>query len=251
MPIGTRTVAASAALLALATTAAAAADIPGDASTKATLKTGAPGVKGGKFEKRGDSDWYRVALKGGQNYAVHLASTDECGAAVINLRDPRGRVVASADAYVYRDGGDEYRPTRDGTYFLEFKEAGGRCETYPATYAGEVVGDARNDVTTDAVLQLGKTLTPRFNYGYDRDDYRMALKGGASYSLTEKGGLDLFVQVLDAKGKELFQIYNALNATTHFKVPKSGTYFLAVENDADAVPSGSGGIPYTLKLTSP
>ena len=46
------------------------ADIPGDASTTATIGVG--GTVGGNLEVAGDHDWYKVTLTAGQAVVVTL-----------------------------------------------------------------------------------------------------------------------------------------------------------------------------------
>src|SRR3954454_22641571 len=69
---GTRTtgpLAGGLAAFLLAAPAAWAADIPRDKSTKATITPG-PARFEGVLERQGDSDWYRITLKAGRNYAL-------------------------------------------------------------------------------------------------------------------------------------------------------------------------------------
>ena len=76
--------------------AAWAGDIPGDKSTKATLPVSVARTLG-TLERAGDSDWYRVTLKGDTDYTVDV-SPPETGYGFIeaNLRDASGKVLASA-----------------------------------------------------------------------------------------------------------------------------------------------------------
>jgi hypothetical protein len=73
---------------------ALAADVPGGSGTKAVLQTGSAGVTG-TFERRGDSDWYRLTLKGGQNYALRAPFFLDNLCAQLNLRDLNGKLLRS------------------------------------------------------------------------------------------------------------------------------------------------------------
>lgn len=148
------TLALLAATTLLASGAFAAADIPGGKGTKAVLTTGPAGVEG-TFEKKGDSDWYKVRLKGGQNYALSPSLTDNSNCLTLNLRNANGKILGSATSDSGADDGFEFQPEKAGTYFVEFldKVDSGGCTSpfpYPLPYRGDVTADARGDVMTEA-----------------------------------------------------------------------------------------------------
>src|SRR3954451_13522890 len=93
-----------------------AGDIPGDASTKATLQVTNVATEG-SFETARDSDWYRVRLSKGQDYAVRL----ELGYGQGRV-PPRGaprKLLKTAANSGDRDAGFEVRAPYTGTYFVE------------------------------------------------------------------------------------------------------------------------------------
>src|SRR4051812_18325341 len=104
------------------TSAASAAVIPGGKGTRAVLKTGPAGVTG-TFEKKGDSDWYKVALKGGRNYAVVASPTDR-GCLNLKLRTAAGKVIDTAGSYQDNVEGFVYRPGKNATFFADFRDRG-------------------------------------------------------------------------------------------------------------------------------
>ena len=95
---------------------AQAADIRGDRSTRATLPVSSTHTPS-RFEFRKDSDWCRVTLAAGTDYAV---SSNGSYGLDIRLRDAAGRILASAHDGDYTDAGFERRAPSSGTYFVEY-----------------------------------------------------------------------------------------------------------------------------------
>jgi hypothetical protein len=136
-----------------------AADIPGNARTKAVITPG-PARFESHLERRGDSDWYRVTLKAGRNYAFEVASA---GCTRMNLRNAAGKVLRSDLGFDDEDGGLEFRSATTKTFFVEYVDAnkapcidpveGG----YPTWYSGNVAMEVRGDVTTRATIAPGQT----------------------------------------------------------------------------------------------
>jgi hypothetical protein len=228
-------------LLGLAS-AAGAADVPGGTGTRATAKTGLAGVRG-VFEKPGDSDWYRIALKGGQSYAV-VASPTNRGCLNVRLRTAAGKVIDTAGSYQDNDDGFEYRPGADGTFFLEFKDRIDCPNAYPAQYRGNVTADARGDPTTAATIAVGRTIHGYLNWGYDQDYFRTRLRAGVGYTATATIGTDSSLRLVDAGGKVLLS--QSAGTPLRFTVPASGTYYLVADASDD-----SAGNSYPLTLAAP
>ncbi|EDL48477.1 M10 family metallopeptidase C-terminal domain-containing protein [Erythrobacter sp. SD-21] len=99
---------------------AAEGDIPGDATTSATISVGQTVV--GELEVIGDSDWFRIDLTAGQTVSISLSGS---GAGPVEdtylrVRDGAGRLIAEND-----DGGTDLNSLmrltadRTGTYYIE------------------------------------------------------------------------------------------------------------------------------------
>jgi hypothetical protein len=245
LPFRPRVLGALLATAAILPTTARAADIPGDRTTRAVLRPGPAGVEG-VFERRGDSDWYRVTLRGGQNYAFEFYA-DQCVA--FRLRSLKGAVLRSASAGGTNDGGFEIRPARTTTYFAEFVTCPPfffYSRPFPSRYTGEVRADARGDRTTAATIRVGQTITGRLNWGLDSDFFRTTLQAGTSYTATAAGNTgEYFFKLLTSDGMTIFNEYGFFDIQKTFTVPTSGTYYLVVDSADD-----NGG-DYTLRLTTP
>ena len=140
------------AIFGLGPAAALAADIPGNTSTKARLtvsSTYTPGV----FESPTDSDWYRVTLQAGVDYAVSGESTGGYGIR-LHLHDANGKLLAPRiDGDGNTDAGFELRPTRTGVYFVEALY----LQDQAFGYNVRVAPDCRGDRTTKCRLKPGVT----------------------------------------------------------------------------------------------
>jgi Ca2+-binding RTX toxin-like protein len=239
------------------------ADIPSGPRTTATLPRD-PNFTYGVLETGGDSDWYRITLNRGVNYAFNgdvADPTPDDGTADIafSLRDPAGRVLRTGRASEGEDfsGGFEFRPTRTGTYFVEVtgREAVG--------YNVRAAADAAPDLQTRASLAVGDTNEVSFFYAGDTDLYRVQLQRGRSYDFAlddeigELAMLDGRGRVL-AVGEEPADFSDGLRIEG-FRAPSTGTFFLrADEGGADfgreyaisAALAGGGAGPATVTLTA-
>ena len=148
------------AALLLAAPAARAADIPGDKSTKATITPG-PARFEGVLDKAGDSDWYRITLKAGRNYAFESASFCDTKVA---LRNTAGKVLKTSGlANDNGDDGFEFRSATTKDYFVEYFDAAPDvcleyAGPYPHGYSGNVAMEVRGDTTTRGTIAPGQTI---------------------------------------------------------------------------------------------
>ena len=231
----------------LGTTGAALADIPGNARTKAVITPG-PTKFRGVLEKRGDSDWYRITLKAGRNYAFEVHGW---GCTRMNLRNAAGKVLRSDVGHDDEDGGFEFRSATTRTYFVEYVDAnkapcidpveGG----YPTGYSGNVAIDVRGDPTTQTTIALGQTIEGLLNWYFDKDYFRATLEAGKGYALSVSfsGHADLLV--VDRRGNVVAGGDYASEEPLPFKVPRTGTYYVVV------AAYGYYGGSYTVGLSTP
>jgi hypothetical protein len=108
------------------------ADIPGDASTTATIGVG--GTVGGNLEVAGDHDWYKVTLTAGQAVVVTLNGVTLVDP-YLYIRDSSGNLIYSNDDIV--DGSNRnsevaFNPSYTGTYYID---VGAWNEGFAGTYS--------------------------------------------------------------------------------------------------------------------
>jgi hypothetical protein len=227
--------------------AALAADIPGNATTKATITPG-PARFEGVLDKPGDSDWYRITLKAGRNYAFESASF--CDTRVV-LRNAAGKVLKTSGlASDNGDDGFEFRSATTKGYFVEYVDANPAvcldfAGPYPHGYSGNVAMEVRGDTTTRGTITPGQTINSLLNWGYDQDFFRAQLYAGKRYTVTLGGPTGIMAWVVNPNGKIVAQGAGRYDPPAGFKVPKSGTYYVVVAGDD----YGSG--PYSVGLSTP
>ena len=210
-PAGRLGLAAAAALLSAApvATTAAAPDIPGNNATSARLPVRTEATRG-DFRTDRDSDWYKVELVGGQDYAVYFYSDAARTHAKLNLRDPSGRVVRRISADPHTDEGFEFRAQRSGTYFVEalagMLEPFPCCPDRPLGYALAVAKDCSDDATTQCSLRPGSPQRRATMSHADWDRYRATLDARRTYTFRVAGVPDVgevSMQLIDATGRVL------------------------------------------------
>lgn len=223
---------------------ALAADVPGGSGTEAGFKTGPAGVRG-VFERRGDSDWYRLALKGGQNYAFAAPFFMDRFCATLTLRDLNGKVLRSVSSGFGAFRGFEFRPATTRTFLVEFKDCSESGARYPVEYSGGVRADARGDTTTAATIAVGQTVAGLSNSGDDRDYFRTRLERGKRYTIRVDGG-EPYLKLVDARDKQLYTDATGGHAElAGVTVPATGTYYVVVYQFDE------GRASYTLSLKTP
>lgn len=241
--------AAAAIALAAAAAPALAADVPGDRGTTAVLPLGRDAGVRFTFERPGDSDWYRVDLGKGENYAVVVSSTPGDGFSTrVTLRDRAGRVIKSIDAEADISEGLEYAPPVSGTYFVEARNTGAQAGVAPP-YAGQVTltTDCLASRATACSIAVGQTRRRLFSWENDYDWYKAVLRGGRRYTVTARGvdrSATPPLAVRDPSGNVVGSNY--VGGTLSFKAGVGGTYYLsAYAGDFDLIYS------YDIELTSP
>lgn len=214
--------------------ALAAGDIPASPNTTATLTVGSD-FTDGTYEVPRDVDWYRVALKAGEDYAVAVGLYRDSQASVIA---PDGAAVL-ARSVPDGDGaaltlGAEFRVPKDGTYFVEAYQ---RYPQLPGSspYIVRVSPDCRGNATTRCRLKPGVTRNALTAFGSNIDWYRVSLERSRLYDIRlawTDSGRSTFVNLVDAKGRVLVKSVN--DGTTGriirgFRPPRDGVFYVQTQ----------------------
>ena len=156
------------------------ADVPGGKQTGARLPLG-PAFTAGTFERAGDSDWYRVTLERGRDYAFFLDAVDS---ARLRLRDAGGRILPLKDAFdaTEDDAGFEYRAERTGTYFVEALKDASADPAFKA-YRLRATQDCQGDLPTTCTLAFGQEKQGLLTWSDDPDFLRVTLRKGQTYTV--------------------------------------------------------------------
>jgi hypothetical protein len=251
--------AAAAALIAGLAGAASAqnADLPGDASTTATLSEGQPAA--GAFESEGDTDWYRLRVESGQRYELALNSVSESDEQAIDpvlvVYDGEGNQVAfNDDSEGSLNSLLRYAPAQSGEVFVEAREFIGRAGAYQLTVTATALpaDDAGNDASTRARAALGRDIAGSIEYQGDVDWYRLSVRTGQRYRIAltgagESGLGDPYLRIVTAEGEELGGNDDAgdgtLNSLAEFVPQRSGVVYIEARGFGDAYEGA-----YTLRI---
>lgn len=229
----------------LPVSAAEAADVPGSAATRARLAVTSE-VTTGSFEVRGDSDWYRVSLEGGQDYYIHCYAE---GPLTCRLRDQAGGVLRSSGGGAESSGGFEFRVTRSGNYFVEYRDSTQSSgQVYPHAYDARVSPDCRANRQTQCRLRPGVTQQRLLASALDVDWFAAPLERGRTYTVRVEAGSEYSLKILDARGNTVatgVEESDEVEAITRFAPPARGPYFVVVAEDDD------DGQQYRVTLTTP
>ena len=233
-------------------------DFAGTVETTGAVEVG--GSAAGEIGVRGDQDWFRVSLKAGETYDIHLP-----GGGTLTYRRLAGIFDAEGDKIV--DGPSSNRatftPDADGTYYLAVH--GGR-ET--GAYTLSVSRDIPATVATEGVVEVGGSVTGEIARRDDEDWFGVTLKAGQEYRIdlegedTDAGTLDnpAIRGVYDADGNRISGTsdgnggvgYNSLVAFTpeadgvyYISAAdqysyRTGTYTLSVSRDISATVATEG-----------
>jgi hypothetical protein len=233
-----------ASVAALPSGGASAADIPGDATTRATLKLGLRYTTG-LIDRANDADWYRVRLVKGRHYAFEIES-GRPGPVTCNefldlaLADGNGRVLRGARDVCSEDAGFELTIARSGVYFVRVSGS------HRLGYILRGAVDAADNASTKAILAVNKPADGTLLFGFDTDYFRIHLIAGKTYYIfvTEfQGGCLTTAGVKDKSDNLLAGFFFDLEVG-QFSVPATDDYFVVV-TDGD----GDHGCPYRVSVT--
>jgi hypothetical protein len=236
------------------TLTAHAGDVPGDASTDASL-SGDGDYREGTLGAAGDRDWYRVDLTEGQGVRLSLASTmtpDALADPMLVLYGPDGVEVARDD-----DGGEglnswiEYQAAAAGPHYVE---ARGYVDDAEGRYAiGLIAGEVGSSPdSAEALSANGDPRTSAIGVDGDVDWFVIELIEGRPYrinveSMDPNPLADPYLTVYDSQGAQVAADDDGgrgLNAYLNFASPTGGPYFLGVSSFGD---TGSG--RYQIRVT--
>jgi hypothetical protein len=211
--------------------AARAADVPSGPRTGATLPVRS-GLTAGTFEVAGDSDWYRVRLEQGRDYAFLLDSQD---GARLRLRDAGGRILQHRDSFAFdeNDGGFEYRAERTGTYFVEaVQDASASADPSFNGYHLRVTQDCQDDLSTRCTLGIGEEKRQQqLTWSADSDFLRVTLQRGQTYTVQLDAEIGARLQLRDQHREVVASKGAGAGATariTGFRAAYTGSYFVNV-----------------------
>lgn len=228
---------------------AAAADVPGNTSTRAAIQVGQS--YNGDAEVPGDADWYRIQLRAGQTYVINAREpsdyqTDFPG---IAMRDNLGRLLKS--------GYGEVTAKRDGLHFVAVsKNYDPETSRDLGGYLFGVYGDCLGSIRTSCKATPSPRLDGSWDYYADIDYRAIKLQAGITYTLTTLPYHDGYswwggnLRLRDSTGKLVAGLAEAdvgrPSKSFTFKPKVSGTYYIAAAALEDYSGDAVGAYAYSV-----
>jgi hypothetical protein len=163
------------------TTVTETTDAPSDTVTRYSIEVGDTFL--GEFSFYNDTDWIRTTLPGSDGYGYYASLQGDVWQLNLTLWSEAGglHTVSESTGTVAMA---LLTPTTDTTYYLDAQsylpqETGG--------YQLEMFREVRNDISTNAHLVVGDTITSAIDYLGDVDFFRITLEGGKGYYATMQG----------------------------------------------------------------
>ncbi len=224
-------------------------DHPASAETEGSIEVG--GVVTGELEMQGDSDWFRVELPGGQQYAIDLE-----GAATTmgTLSDPMLVLYDADGAEIDRnDDGGEGLNSRlivsaetDTTYFVGAAAFGDATGTYTVSVEEYVPppDDFADGPDTAGEVAVGGSVTGEIGTAGDEDWFAVTLQAGQGYAIDVEGSdtgggtlMDPYALLYDADGNVVAQDDDGgqgFNSRILFTPDTTGQYYAAAASFGEA-----------------
>lgn len=218
----------------------------------------APGATGeqGSIDFARDIDWFRVRLVEGVRYEINLLGAPTGDGTLTDplfwgVHDAAGNVIAGTaddDSGTGTNSRTFFTPEETGFYFLAaagyYNFTGTYLLTVERTGASSEVPD---DVTTDAVLPVGRFYDGEIETAGDVDWIRVRLAPNRAYEVelsgTDSGGgtlSDPFIEgIYDAAGNAIPDTSDhdggtGGDALVTFTAPERGVYYVAAASDGSA-----------------
>lgn len=208
---------------------AAAADLPANASTPASIRLSHEFEAYSYLDYYLDKDWWRVNLVKGNAYVVRGLS-GSC-TTTVSLLDISGKKLGTATCNSSYIAAFEYIAKYTGTYFVEYAD-NTRIFSYPSYYYADVFNDCAGSKATTCTQAINTDFSTILQYKSDSDWRAINLKGGKVYTASATEGAYFFLSVRKPDGT-ILAYRSGYYPTFAFYVPSTGKYFVEVKATRD------------------
>ena len=234
-----------------------ATDIPGNASTRATLTVEVANYAFtiGEFERPGDRDWYRVSLSKGKHYFVAVNGNSSTCAVGGFVRNAAGKVLKSGTSDLFIDEGFEFLAPYTGTFFVEYRPLPLTCFSDFGAHFNHFVrvsADCAGSPETSCLHAVGQARKSMLAGALDRDFFKVVLSKAKTYTLKAVPTNSPFlftIGIANSTGRVRAQDQDddsdGVNLIQGFRPTANGNHFLFVHAGDDF------GTVYSLSLKTP
>lgn len=206
--------------------------IQNNITTTAALATNAQVVS--SIDVAGDSDWFKVSLTAGRNYAFEVSVNGISGLpdGDLQLRDAAGNVVANLANYSYATGTLDFTALTTGNYFISVNDSSTDAGGYTLRNVG--ADTVISNASTSSTLLDGRKIAGVIDNQADRDWHKFNAEQGQTYSFTLSGDgtaselAQVKLILRDAAGNVISSSYDT-NVTLTFTATTDGPLFLDVQ----------------------
>lgn len=227
-------------------------DFAGDKSTTGMLQTG--GMVHGALETVDDKDWFKLDLKVNHGYFFTPVMANG-RVPSLSIWDADANFVmytTEPGALNTNDLVNPFVPFREGNYYLEI--GGTQAGNYRVGMR-EAPDDAGNDPASARLLTTASPVAGRFDYAFDKDQFRISTVAGLTYTVTvsaDSGGIDSasFMRLgVDGKGSSFGFPYGQASVSYSFTADRTGDYLVTADL-ASLNPPAGGALAYRMSVSA-
>jgi serralysin len=209
--------------------------IQNNITTTATLATNAQ--VSSSIDVAGDSDWFKVVLTAGRNYAFEVSSNGITGLpdGDLQLRDAAGNIVANLANYSYATGTLDFTALTSGNYFISVNDNSTDAGGYTLRNVG--ADTVISNAGTTSTLLDGRKIAGVIDNQADKDWHKFNAEQGQTYSFTLSGDgtaselTQVRLILRDAAGNVIASNYDT-DVTLTFTATTDGPLFLDVQGQS-------------------
>jgi hypothetical protein len=197
-------------------------DVFGTTATTGTVAVG--GTASGTIATPGQSDWYKVTLSAGGDYAL-TAGGGTLSNPTVTLYDSSGNALVSGNGATF------YEPTASGTYYVGTAANGAGTGTYTIGVSSASVDHAGTTATTGTIA-AGGSASGTLTHAGQADWFKVTLTAGTNYAASVAGALTgADVALYDSSGHLVSDGHGSAVTDTP---TATGTYYLGVSSSNNA-----------------
>lgn len=227
-------------------------DYAGDRTTTGMLPAG--GTVQGALELAGDRDWFELDLRKyhGYLFTPTMANGQIPTLTIWNADTGKVAYTTEPGALYSNSLRNPFVPSVNANYYLEV--SGGHSGGYTVGMR-EAPDDAPNDPASARPLAVGVPVAGRFDYAFDKDQYRIAAVAGVTYTVTvstDRGsvGTTSFLGLtLEENGISSGYHGGSSTLVWAFTAARTGDYLITADLASQFPPPG-GGIDYQVSVSA-
>lgn len=227
-------------------------DYAGDKTTTGVLPTG--GTVRGTLEAAGDKDWFKLDLKPNHGYLFKpvMANGHIPSLTIWDIDTGWVAYTTEPNSLYTRDLVNPFVPFWKGNFYLEI--GGDRTGSYQVDMR-EAPDDAGNDPASARLLTTSAPVAGRFDYAFDKDQFRIPTVAGMTYTVTVSAdsgsiGTASFLRLrLDEKGASTGFPYGDAKVSYSFTADRTGDYIITADLASEYPPDG-GALAYHMSVSA-